>query len=85
MFHLDRREGLSVGYKTSFLRLSGATRRFLATPRSSADFIAELEDLDDFGLAVWVFCFGGKKHEPFDALAANHAVIWDDCASHFRL
>lgn len=84
VLHLDRREGLSNGYKISFRRLSGAVARFLDAPTTSATLIAELESLDDYGLSTWIFHFGGSMHAPFDSLALSHSAVWADCAFHFR-
>jgi uncharacterized protein (TIGR02646 family) len=86
ILQLDRREGMSEGYRRTYLRLANCVREALLTagPIDAAQLTGNLRQADDHGLMGW--CFGpvGARIQPFDELRRRYLPVWTACAAAAR-
>ncbi len=80
LLQLDRREGMTEGYRRTYLRLAASVRQALSSGAIDADELAAtLLHADEHGLLGW--CFGpvGARVQPFEELSRRAPDAWEAC------
>jgi uncharacterized protein (TIGR02646 family) len=83
ILHLDKREGVSAGYRKTYLRLlqlvEGWTNEDIAE-----DFIERLRDMDDHGLLGWVVHGSGQNEPWLSRFRERYPDAWIACLESFE-
>ena len=82
VLQLDRREALANGYSKTFRRIRREIEGALAAPDSST-LIAELTQVDEYGLLGWCFRGTGINAPPLSDLRQRHPDVWARCQQAF--
>lgn len=83
LLHLDRREGVSAGYRKTFLRLRKQVTEW-TNQNLAEDYLEQLSKVDDHGLLGW-FLHGSGQNEPaFSRFRERHPAAWAVCKERFR-
>ena len=82
VLHLDRREGISAGYRKTYKRLSQLVTDW--TDRQlPVEYLERLRETDDHGLLGW-FLHGSGQNEPaFSRFRERHQEAWAVCQQSF--
>jgi uncharacterized protein (TIGR02646 family) len=79
---LDRREAVARGMQKALRQLHERVERALADPRTTADrLIADLHQIDEYGLVVWCFVGSGRHDTPLATLREQLPSLWAQCVS----
>lgn len=82
VLHLDKREGVSAGYRKTYSRLC----RLVADWKDqnlAEDYLEQLDKADDHGLLGW-FLHGSGQNEPaFSRFRGQYADAWAECHRTF--
>lgn len=80
LLKFDAREGLSEGYRRSWIRIRKSVERLLAGNNlTEHSFMEELRLEDEHGLLEWCFRYGGKSLEPFRKFRKEKPEFWNSC------
>jgi hypothetical protein len=83
VLQLDRREGLSAGYRNSYSRVLQVIAHFLNAPGDFDSLVQGLALADEHGLCAWIFGSDGHRAGELVSLRAQYPVIWRDLGLHF--
>jgi len=81
--HLDKREGVSAGYRKTFNRL----RKLVSDWNDNnlvGDYLEQLEAADDHGLLGWFLNGTGQNDPSFSRFRARHQNAWAACKNSLR-
>lgn len=82
VLHLDRREGISAGYRKTYGRLCRLVSDW-ADQQLAVDYLEQLREADDHGLLGW-FLHGSGQNEPaFSRFRELYPEAWAVCQQSF--
>ncbi len=77
VLHLDRREDLAGRYKKNWQKLQAKViEQNQTNALSSAEFVRQLRELDEYDLLAWVVFGVGAQEACFVQLRSNQAATW---------
>lgn len=82
LLRLDRRESVARGMQKTLRQLHERVERALADPQTNADrLIADMRQVDEYGLIAWCFIGSGRRDAPLTTLREQRPDLWEECVS----
>jgi len=82
LLHLDRREGISAGYRKTYRRLCALVVPW-ADDQVPNDYLEQLSEADDHGILGWFMRPPGENEPAFQDFRHRHPNEWHQCQTIF--
>jgi uncharacterized protein (TIGR02646 family) len=83
ILHLDKREGVSAGYRKTYARLSRLVAEWNNKQKPAKNYIEQLREADDHGLLGWFLRGSGQNEPAFSRFREQHENAWAVCQKSF--
>ena len=82
VLHLDRREGISAGYRKTYTRLCQLVQSW-TDQQLAEDYLERLREADDHGLLGWFLNGSGQNEPAFSRFRELYQDAWAACQESF--
>ena len=82
VLHLDRREGMSAGYRKTYRRLCKLVTDW-TDQHIAVDYLEQLREADDHGLLGWFLHGSGRNESGFSRFRELYPDAWTVCQQSF--